>query len=171
MILAGLIPPLENEPNRLNTFLSPLIPELQDLWKGVRMYTSESPSFKVLVRGALICAACDIPAARKICGFKGHNGKRGCSKCFKLFRGPITNKDYSGFDRASWPLRDIESHRDIIRKLKSAKTSQARNDLEVIYYSIISELEYFNPIVHTIIDPMHNLFLEKDFDSKRPAKR
>ena len=63
VILAGLIPPLEKEPASLNTFLSPRITELQDLWKGVRMYTSESPNFKVLIRGALICAACDIPAA------------------------------------------------------------------------------------------------------------
>lgn len=92
VILAGLIPPLESEPNTLNTFLSPLISELQDLWKGIRMYTSESPSVKVLVRGALICAACDIPAARKVCGFKGHNANHGCSKCFKFFPGPITKK-------------------------------------------------------------------------------
>lgn len=39
---------------------------------------------------------------------------------------------------------------------------QSRSQLETehgIYYSILSELEYFNPILHTIIDPMHNLFL------------
>lgn len=48
------------------------------LWEGLRLYTSDSPRYKVLVRGALICAACDIPAARKLCGFKGHNGNRVC---------------------------------------------------------------------------------------------
>ena len=67
----------------------------------MRFYTSESPKYKVLVRGAITCAACDIPAARKLCGFKGYNGNRGCSKCFKFFPEPVTNKDYSGFDRAS----------------------------------------------------------------------
>ena len=162
VILAGLIPPLESEPSTLNTFLSPLISELQDLWKGIRMCTSESPSFKVLVRGALICAACDIPAARKVCGFKGHNGNHGCSKCFKFFPGPVTKKDYSGFDRQNWPPRDIQSHRANSKKIKNAKTAQARNTLEVehgMYYSIMSELEYFDPILHTVIDPMHNLFL------------
>ena len=92
VILAGLIPPLESEPDTLNTFLSPLISELQDLWKGIRMYTSESPIVKVLVRGALICAACDIPAARKVCGFKGHNANHGCSKCLKFFPGPCNNQ-------------------------------------------------------------------------------
>ena len=71
-----------------HTFLSPIVKELQELWQGVRFCTSESPSYKVLIRGALICAACDIPAARKLCGFKGHNG---CSKCSKHFPGPVTN--------------------------------------------------------------------------------
>ena len=39
---------------------------------------------------------------------------------------------------------------------------QARNDLEVekgMYYSTVSELEYFDPVLHTVIDLMHNLFL------------
>lgn len=122
IILAGLIPSLDTEP-RLNTFLSPLISELQQLWKGVRLYTSESPRYKVLVRGALICAACDIPAAWKLCGFKGHNANYGCSKCFKLFAGPVTSKNYSGFDRENWPLRDITEHRRISKEIKTAITA------------------------------------------------
>ena len=161
VILAGLIPSLDKEPP-LNTFLSPLVSQLQELWKGVRLYTSESPKYKVVVKGALLCAACDIPAARKLCGFKGHTGNRGCSKCFKLFPGPVTNKDYSGFERENWPLRDISVHREVSQKIKNAKTVISRSKLETeygIYYSLLSELEYFNPIVHCIIDPMHNLFL------------
>lgn len=154
VILAGLIPSLPKEPSSLNTFLSPLVNELQELWKGVRLYTSESPRYKVLIRGALLCAACDIPA--------GHNANRGCSKCFKLFTGPVTQKDYSGFDRQNWPPRDITVHRQNSKKIKKAKTAASRSKLETehgIYYTILSELEYFNPVVHTIIDPMHNLFL------------
>ena len=53
----SLIPSLHTEPS---SFLSPN--DLKELWEGVRFYTSESPRYKVLVRGALICAACDIPA-------------------------------------------------------------------------------------------------------------
>lgn len=83
LILAGLIPSIDTEPNTLISFLSPLVSDLQELWKGVRFYTSESPRYKVLVRGAFICAACDIPAAKKLCGFKAHNANRGCSECFK----------------------------------------------------------------------------------------
>lgn len=162
IILAGLIPSLKTEPSSLNSFLTPLVKELQELWKGVRLYTSESPKFKVVIRGALLCAACDIPAARKLCGFKGHNANHGCSKCFKKFPGPITNKDYSGFDRNDWPKRDISSHRQISKKIKEARTQKSKSELETkygIYYTVLSELEYFDPIVHCIIDPMHNLFL------------
>jgi len=34
---------------------------------------------------ALLLVACDVPAARKLCGFLGHGAKRGCSKCKKEF--------------------------------------------------------------------------------------
>lgn len=110
VILAGIIPSLQSEPPSLNTFLKPLVDELQELWNGERLCTSESPSYKVLIKDALLCAACDIPAARKLCGFKGHNANHGCSKCFKQFPGSATCKDYSGFDRESWPPRDIIKH-------------------------------------------------------------
>lgn len=162
VILVGLIPSLQTEPSSLNAFLSPLVNELQALWKGSRFYTSESPKYKVLVRGAVICAACDIPAARKLCGFKGHNANRGCSKCFKFFPGPVTKKDYSGFDQENWPPRNFNVHRKISEQIKKTTTAVARNKLETkygIYYSLFSELEYFDPITHCIIDPMHNLFL------------
>jgi hypothetical protein len=148
VILAGLIPSLEKEPPTLNPFLVPLVKELQELWKGVRLYTSESPKYRVLIRGALLCAACDIPAARKLCGFKGHNANRGCSKCFKEFPGPVTNKDYSGFDRQNWPQRDVTKHRQVSKKIKEAKTLQLKNKLQTmhgIYFTTLSNLEYFNP--------------------------
>ena len=118
VILAGLIPSLQKEPSSLNAFLAPLVEELQELWKGVRLYTSESPKYKVLIRGALLCSACDLPAARKLCGFKGHNANRGCSKCYKEITGPVTNKDYSGFDRENWPQRDLTMHRQNSKKPK-----------------------------------------------------
>ena len=53
-------------------------------------------------------------------------------------------------------------HRQISREIRDAKTAQERNKLEMqhsIYYSLISDLEYFDPIKHCIIDSMRNLFL------------
>ena len=43
-----------------------MVDELNEFWNpGVRLYTAESPKF---INVALMCMACDIPAARKYCG-------------------------------------------------------------------------------------------------------
>ena len=60
-----------------------------------------------VIRCALLCCACDLPAGRKVCDFLGHSATLGCSKCLKSFKGTVGNMDYSGFDRHSWPMRKI----------------------------------------------------------------
>ena len=83
ILLLGVIPgPTERELT-INTFLKPLTEELLKLWNGVVMETHDNRL--VLVRAALLCVACDVPAARKVCGFSGHRELRGCSKCLKPF--------------------------------------------------------------------------------------
>lgn len=163
ILLVGVIPAFEHEPSSLNPFLKPLVDEFQEFWaSGVRLYTAESPKYKLLFRLALMCVACDIPAARKCCGFKGHNANMGCSRCGKSFPGGFGSKDFSGFNRDRWPSRDLKKHKDICMKLKSCKTLTNLHAIEVqtgIKYSILVELEYFDPIRFTIVDPMHNLFL------------
>ena len=84
--------------------------------------TAESPNYKLLFRLALMCVACDIPAARKCCGFKGHSANYGCSRCMKLFPGGFGKKEFSGFDRSRWPPRTLEAHQEATRKLVNAKT-------------------------------------------------
>ena len=65
----------------INTYLDPLVEELKQLWKpGVSMVCSNGRS-----TAAVLCVACDVPAARKVCGFLGHTAKKGCSKCVKEF--------------------------------------------------------------------------------------
>ncbi len=86
VVLVGIVPSLESEPHSLQYFLEPLTEELKIIWKGVNMKTQCHPS-GVSVRGALLCAAADIPAARKLCGFLGHSAKLGCSQCLKPFPG------------------------------------------------------------------------------------
>ena len=102
ILIVGIIPPFEHEPDTLNPFLKPMVDELKEFWDpDVRLYTAESPKFKLLFIIALMCVACDIPAARKCCGFKGHSANYGCSHCKKVFPGGIGCEDFSGFDRAS----------------------------------------------------------------------
>ena len=123
-MLVGILPAFEHEPSSLNTFLKPLVDELVEFWnQGVRFYIAESPKFKLLFKMALMCVACDIPAARKCCGFKGHNANLGCSRCAKFFPSGFGTKDCSGFLRELWPARQLRDHVETCRKLKACKTS------------------------------------------------
>ena len=162
IIVAGIVPEMSKEPKSLNTFLAPIVSELQALWKGVKLSTSSSDT-PLTYRGALLLASADLPAIRKLCGFKGYSAHRGCSKCFKYFPGSFKEKtDYSGFDRDTWPLRHISSHRRHAEMVRKASTQTKREKLATkygVYYSCLLQLEYFDAVKCTAIDPMHNLFL------------
>ena len=118
----------------------------------------------VLVHAALTCVTCDIPAARKVCGFLGHNANLGCSKCLKKFhRDRFGDKaDFSGHDRDNWVLREKELHRTHAQACLSAKTQTDLNDMEKeagCRYTELLKLSYFDPVSMCIVDPMHNLLL------------
>ena len=55
----------------INSFLAPIVEQLQELWKGVPILLN-SMNIAVIVRLAVICIACDIPAAWKKHDFAGH---------------------------------------------------------------------------------------------------
>ena len=161
ILLLGLIPGPREPKRNINAFLQPFVHELLRFWQGVLM-SVHSFQEKVLVRCALLCVACDIPASRKVCGFLGHSAGLGCSKCSKRFSGQVGQKDYSGFDRSQWPPRTLDEHKRNICMIRQCTTKTARNDLESKFgcrYSILLDLPYFNPIRMTVIDPMHNLYL------------
>lgn len=71
-------------------------------------------------------------------------------------------RDYSGFDRETWPARELADHKSTCTALLKCKTRSSKTSLESqtgIKYSILMKLPYFNPIQFTIVDPMHNLIL------------
>ena len=162
LILIGIIPPLGHEPSSLCTFMEPLVNELKILWKGVQMQTYKH-SNGVRVRSALLCAAADIPATRKLCGFLGHNAKLGCSRCLKKFPGGFGERDYGGFhDVNDWPKRTHRYHINSVEKIKQASSKSEKKQLESKYgcrYTPLLELPYYNSIKFCVIDPMHNLYL------------
>ena len=82
VILVGIIPGPDEPEGDLNSFLHPLVNELQELWVGVAMDCHMNTVKKI--RGALLCVACDLPAGRKVCGFLSHSARYGCSKCKKV---------------------------------------------------------------------------------------
>ena len=51
---------------------------------------------RILNKCVLLCVSCDLPAARKVCGFLSHSAALGCSKCKKKFPGTVGNMNYSG---------------------------------------------------------------------------
>lgn len=161
LLLIGLLPGPQEPKHDINTYLNPLVLELQQFLKGVNV-TIPQKSTQKLVKCALLCVSCDIPAGRKVCGFMGHNARLGCSRCSKEFPGSVGCMDYSGFDREFWTARDPSDHRDTGKRWLKCTTKKDRVDLESstgYRYSVLLELPYFDSTRMLVIDPMHNLFL------------
>ena len=160
-LLVGIIPG-PNEPKRdINSFLKPLVDELKLFWSGEHIKIPSLPEPQ-LVRSALVCVACDLPASKKVAGFLGHTAKFGCSKCLKEFPGGFGNTDYSGFDRSQWPPRTNHAHRLAAERTKNCPNKTQRQKLESevgCRFSVLLDLEYFDPVRMVILDPMHNIFL------------
>ena len=142
---------------RLLIHITPLVEELKQLWSGFVMKTHDGMS--VIVRCALICVSCDIPAAHKVCGFVSHNASLGCSKCLKHF--PTSSfgekPNFSGFDRNKWTLRTSEIHRQHAYLHKICNTLDSQRKIEREHgcrYSVPLELSYFDVVQMCIIDPM-----------------
>ena len=164
MLLIGIIPGPSEPSHDVNTFLQPLVLELKDLWQGISLnvYRSAGISNEVLVRCALLCVACDLPAGRKVCGFLSHCAAKGCSKCYKVFSGGVSSMCYAGFDRSLWRSRNNTLHRrDVEEVMKcNTKTERAKKEADLgVRYSALLDLSYFDPPSMLAIDPMHNLFL------------
>lgn len=162
--LIGIIPGPKEPELIINSYLAPLVQDLKEFWAGVNLYISTT-SCHSKVRCALICCSCDLPAGRKVCGFLSHNAALGCSKCKKYFpaMGEYSiNRNYSGFDRSEWQLRTNQAHREDVQKLSQclSKTALRNKESELgCRYSVLLDLEYFDPTVMLVIDPMHCMYL------------
>ena len=163
IILVGVMPGPKKASLNINPYLSPLVLELQQAWN--EGFTVMSPhQFPITVKLALSCVACDIPASRKVSRFLGHNAALGCNKCTKVFGVKFGQPtDYSGFDRENWVLHSGTLHRQNVNEILKETTKTGIASAESKYgvrYSVLLALPYFDPVRHTTIDVMHNLFLE-----------
>ena len=157
VIIVGLIPGPSEPPLHLNSYLDPLVEELQQLWKPGVQYVS----LPTVLRAAVLCVACDVPAARKVCGFLGHTARLGCSKCLKEFvTGSFGDKvNYGGFSECS--ARNESDHREQAQRSLEKNTASSKDGVEResgSRFTSLMHLEYFNCVRYHIIDPMHNLF-------------
>ena len=145
----------------MNTFLEPFVVDLLRFLDGVELNVSFLQCRK-LIRYALLCIACDIPAGRKVCGFLSHNAHFGCSRCLKQFTGTVGSMNFSGFDRDNWPSRSGTRHAQNALSLMNIATKTRRQNAESklgCKYSVLLKLPYFDAPRMLIVDPMHNLFL------------
>ena len=145
IILVGVIPGPTEPEKIINSYLKPLIYELNHAWlHGV----SSNDCIPINVKVALSCVTCDIPASRKVCGFLSHNAAMGCNKCLKKF--PVSDRKtcYCGFDEEQWTLRTLEQHVIDVEEINKEYTKTGRKKAESKYgirYSVLVDLPYFDP--------------------------
>ena len=106
VILAGIIPGPNEPKGNINSSLSPLVEDLKSFHDGIVVRSPKAYLSLTTIRAILICVMCDLPAARKVCGYTNFNGKKGCSKCMKEFPSTGDKIDYSGFDCDTWTSRN-----------------------------------------------------------------
>ena len=85
-MLVGIIPGPKEPRQHINTFLFPLVQDLQKLYEGITYQNPTSLIQLTTLRATLGCISCDLPATRKVCGFANFNSTFGCSKCMKKFQ-------------------------------------------------------------------------------------
>ena len=129
VIVVGILPGPSEPSMNINTYLKPLVSDLQNLWVGVTMVI-QGRALKV--RAAVSCLACDVPAARKVGGFVSFNGRFGCNKCMKEFKVERFGDypDYSGFEKTDWELRSHAVHVWFAKQHKDATTQEKRKLIE-----------------------------------------
>ena len=161
-ITLAVIPgPGEPKLHKLNHYLAPIIDQFIELWKGIDISTNETSSKHI--RAAIICCACDIPAARKLCGLI--SARAACHLCEKVANFDDRNQsNFGGFDDMNqWFVkRDADEIRNNAYIWKECNTEDARKNHvseTFVRWSEIYRLPYFDPTKFLIVDPMHCLFL------------
>ena len=110
IIIVGIIPGPREPKKSINTYLTPLVLELNEAWEhGISVL--KDGNTLVCIKLALGCVTCDIPASGKVCGFLSHNTALGC-KCLKQSKVTFGERTgYSAHSREEWVSRSLEQHR------------------------------------------------------------
>ncbi|OSD08116.1 hypothetical protein PYCCODRAFT_1358106 [Trametes coccinea BRFM310] len=159
MYLVGVIPgPSKPSTDQINHFLRLLVDELLLFWiPGV--YYSQTAKYACgrLARAAMVPLVCDILAARQVSGFGAHNHTFVLCTCCKILSDDVENTDIDAI-----PRRVLSEHRAAAERWLHAESTAERTALfnsNGIRYSELLRLPYWNPIIYTVVDSMHNLYL------------
>ncbi|OAD79333.1 hypothetical protein PHYBLDRAFT_139365 [Phycomyces blakesleeanus NRRL 1555(-)] len=127
--------PREERMKPKNIILVGVMPDkLVELYGGITVKTATFPN-GTIVCAALMCVACDIPAARKTAGFTEYPSTNDCHKCerhFSVIAGS-SKIDYSGFDNESWVPRTKEMNAIYANMWAYAESNAERADLENVW--------------------------------------
>jgi Transposase family tnp2 len=160
MCLVGIIPgPRETPLMIINQYLTPLVDDFLDFWHpGVLFSRTDGYKHGRVVRCAIVCFVCDLPAARKTVGFGPVSHSHFCAICHCTRQ----SQGYGDIDCHLWRRRTKEEY------LASAKTfhdAETKSEQDAAYassgiqWSELLCLPYFDPTRFVVIDAMHNLFL------------
>jgi hypothetical protein len=158
LYIAGIIPgPKEPTLMELNHFLKPLIDELADFWEPGFMFSRTALHSNQVVRCALACVICDLPAARKVGAFAGVVANHFCTVCScngKLSLGRIDT------DHDEWQPRNPADLRQEAEKWRDGTLQDQHTVFQDngLRYSVLWRLAYWDPSRQLVVDPMHCLF-------------
>ncbi len=160
MFLYAVIPgPNEPPLDCLNHYLRHLVDELEEFWDlGVQFTRMSERYYGRVIRCALICVVCDLPAARKTVGFGSIRHTQMCAFCH------CTRQSHGLGNTAvhSWKRRTNDEYRANAKRYAEAEDLKDRKDIFAetgIRYSELLRLKYFDPSRFVVVDAMHNLFL------------
>jgi len=158
IFLAGVIPgPTEPPLTAINHFLRPLVDDFLKMWDpGIRYSRTDDHPHGRLVRCAIVCVVCDLPAARKTAGFTSYAHNHFCAIC------ECTRKEngYGDTNLHGWKRRTNLSCRKAAKQFRRAgSAAESIVATTGIRWSELLRLPYFDPSRFVVVDAMHNLLL------------
>ncbi|TFK61738.1 hypothetical protein BDN72DRAFT_748493, partial [Pluteus cervinus] len=157
--LVGVIPgPHEPSLHELNHFICPMVDNLLELWSpGVVLSCVSGYDYGCLVRCAIIALIADLLAVRKLAGLRGVTANTNfCSFC------QLPKADIGNLDNSSWPRATTAERIAAAEAWLHAESEAERDNLfheNGIYWTELLRLPYWEPLRFTLLDAMHNLFL------------
>lgn len=163
MLILGILPgPNEVSLHKISHYLAPIVNELESLWNGITLRHTYEHEEGRNIRAALILVSCDIPAARKICGYV--SALVSCHRCEKKANYENRQHNFAGMDDIDeWFIpRSSNQHRNDARAWRRCNSDASRKrfvKLTGVRWSELLRLPYFDPVRFIAVDPMHCLFL------------
>ena len=150
---AGIIPgPKEPNVITITAVSDPIVEQLNTMWHGKNIQTYCHPG-GTPVHVAILPAIGDLLAMRKALGFAGISSHHFCSFCELLL------ENIDDLESSSWKLRTGPTVKAAAMQWLQARTKTERKALFAkhgVRWSSLHQLQYRDPVWHTVLGVMHN---------------